>query len=101
MLTTKYEDQFFLNFKNKTVYDEKNFFVSNSNKKAYQLINNWTKWKGRKLIIIGQKGSGKTHLTKIWKKKTNAVYLNLKDCKERTLVNIFKTKKKFIIENIS
>ena len=48
------------------------FFVSTSNKKAYNFILN-KKIDNQKILLIGPNKSGKTHLGKIWQKNNNAV----------------------------
>ena len=48
---------------------EQDFFVSTNNFSAFKLIDNWPKWPGKWLNIYGEKGSGKTHLSKILEKK--------------------------------
>ena len=50
-------------------YYEQDFFVSSNNFSAYQLIESWPNWPGKWLNVFGEKGSGKTHLANILKKK--------------------------------
>ncbi|MFN4192091.1 MAG: chromosomal replication initiator DnaA [Tabrizicola sp.] len=42
------------------------FFVAPSNALALQIVEHWQVWPGRKLLILGPEGSGKTHLARIW-----------------------------------
>ena len=65
------------------------------------MINKWPDWESRKIIIFGDSGTGKTHLSKIWQEKTSAIILNLNKFKKIKFDNFFLKKKKFIIENIS
>ena len=46
-----------------------NFFVSDSNRKAASLIDAYPAWDTAAVIIVGDKGSGKTHLANILKSK--------------------------------
>ena len=50
-------------------YYEQDYYVSSNNYPAYKLIDSWPDWPGKWLNIHGEKGSGKTHLSKILKKK--------------------------------
>ena len=50
-------------------YYKQDFFVSNNNFSAFKLIENWPRWPGKWLNIYGEKGSGKTHLSKILEQK--------------------------------
>ena len=93
--------QLSFDLKKKNIYEKNDFLVSKSNKEAYKLINRWPNWSSRKIIIFGDSGTGKTHLSKIWQKKTSAVTLNLNKFKKIKFENFFLKKKTFIIENIS
>lgn len=42
------------------------FFVSPSNALALQTVEGWEGWPGRKLVLVGPEGSGKSHLVRIW-----------------------------------
>ena len=94
-------NQFSLNLQNKLIHEKNNFLVSKCNKKAFDLIERWPNWESRKLIIIGQKGAGKTHLSKIWKKKAKAVSVNIKNYKKKSYDILFRKKKNFVIEDIN
>lgn len=42
------------------------FFIAPANAMAVALIDNWQNWPGRKLLLEGPKGAGKTHLAHVW-----------------------------------
>ncbi|MEE4347787.1 MAG: DnaA/Hda family protein [Paracoccaceae bacterium] len=42
------------------------FFVAPANAMAVALIEGWRNWPGRKLVLEGPKGAGKTHLAHVW-----------------------------------
>ena len=46
------------------------FLVSPSNEQAYGLIESWPEWPDTILLLVGPRGSGKSHLASIW--ATNA-----------------------------
>ena len=81
--------QLSFDLKKRKIYEKNDFLVSKSNKEAYKLINRWPNWSSRKIIIFGDSGTGKTHLSKIWQKKTSAVTLNLKKFKKKGLKIFF------------
>ena len=56
-------------------YFEQDFFVSSNNFSAYKLIEGWPHWPGKWLNIFGEKGSGKTHLSRILEKKIKKIEL--------------------------
>ena len=47
-------------------FDREDFFVSDSNEKAYAMIELWPDWPDQVLLILGPSGSGKSHLGAIW-----------------------------------
>ena len=80
-------NQLLLNFEYKQNFKDEDFYVSNSNYHAFELINTWPKWEKNFLNIHGDKYSGKTHLSNIFLKKfkgikIDALYLNEKNIKE-------------------
>ena len=69
-------DQLILKFPKKNVYLREDFYVSSSNREAYDFINSWPKWVKRIINIFGPKGSGKTHLALMLKKKTSTLEIS-------------------------
>ena len=69
-------NQLLLDFDIKTNFNDHDYYVSNSNYFAFNLIDKWPKWEKRILNISGDKFSGKTHLANIFKSKTSALFLN-------------------------
>jgi chromosomal replication initiation ATPase DnaA len=53
------------------------FFVSPSNALALQTVEAWEGWPGRKVVLVGPEGSGKTHLARIWAAMTDGVVLTV------------------------
>lgn len=51
------------------------FFAAPSNALALQTVEGWQDWPGRKLLLMGPEGSGKTHLAQIWARLTDALIL--------------------------
>ncbi len=54
-------------------YDD--FFVSKCNHFAFNIIESWPKWEKNIINIYGEKFSGKTHLSEIFKKKNKAIII--------------------------
>ena len=52
------------------------FFVSSSNATALAAIEGWQSWPGRKLVLVGPEGSGKSHLAAVWAEQARAVVLD-------------------------
>jgi chromosomal replication initiation ATPase DnaA len=51
-------------------FGAEDFLVSPSNEQAYGLIESWPEWPDTILLLVGPRGSGKSHLASIW--ATNA-----------------------------
>jgi len=76
-MATKYSlmSQLVFKFPFKTKYYEQDYYVSNNNFSAYQLIESWPNWPDKWVNIFGPRGCGKTHLSNILKKKINLVQI--------------------------
>lgn len=49
------------------------YYVSRSNGLAVALLDDWANWPNGKMILVGPRGAGKTHLAHVWAKETGAV----------------------------
>lgn len=49
------------------------FLVADSNSDAVTWLDRWPDWPAPALVLHGPAGSGKTHLTQVWRHRTNAV----------------------------
>ena len=67
-----------IKFVHKNNYEEENLFKSSCNNIAINFIEKWPNWSAdnRIVCIFGATGSGKTHIARVWKKKSNAKILN-------------------------
>ena len=93
-------DQLLLKFPSRHAYLKDDYYVSSSNNEAYQLIESWPKWIKRTVNIYGPKGSGKTHLVSILKRKTSAIETESNKLSDKVFFK-FKLKETLIIENLS
>lgn len=53
-------------------FGREDFLVSPSNEQADALIENWPHWPDTILLLVGPKGSGKSHLASIWAAQAHA-----------------------------
>ena len=81
-------------------FDENDYFVSKSNYFAKNIIDTWPKWEKKIVNLTGEKYSGKTHLSTIFKTKTRALYLTGDKINNQTLRQI-KLSNNIIIENLN
>ena len=68
-------NQLLLDFDIKTNFNDHDYYVSNSNFFAFNLIDKWPNWEKRILNISGEKYSGKTHLANIFTSNSSAFFL--------------------------
>ena len=66
------------NFRLNKSLNANDFFVSESNFYAYNLLLSWPKWEKNILNIHGEKYSGKSHLSEIFVKKNKGIILKSK-----------------------
>ena len=93
-------DQLLLKFPANQVYLKEDYYVSPSNKEAFDFVNSWPKWIKRIANIFGPSGSGKTHLTSILKSKTSTLIIESNRLNDEIFYE-FKTKEALIIENLN
>ena len=93
-------NQLIIEFKFEKNFKDQDFYVSNSNKHTYKIINIWPKWEKKFLNICGKKFSGKTHLINIFMKKNDAFKIDAKELKDNVLDQL-KFNQNIIIENLN
>ena len=92
-------DQKLLDFGISESFDENDYYVSKSNYFAKNILETWPQWEKKIVNLTGEKYSGKTHLSTIFKIKSNALYLRSKNIENSTLKNI-KLSNSIIIEDL-
>ena len=92
-------DQLILNFPIIKNYSKEDFYVSSSNKEAYDFIISWPKWIKRIVNIFGPPGSGKTHITSILNGKTSILEIDASLLDDNIFYK-FKTKEVIVVRNL-
>ena len=59
-------------------FKDQDFFISNSNKHIFNLLDVWPKWEKNFLNIIGEKFSGKTHIINIFLERFKGIKISSK-----------------------
>ena len=75
------------------------FYISECNKMAVNLLEDWKNWPSLKHVLSGPPASGKTHLGQIWAKQANASYTDARSLKINNIDKIATTA--LVIDNIS
>ena len=89
-----------LNFEFSKSLSKNDFFVSESNFYAYNLLLSWPKWEKKIINIHGERYSGKTHLIEIFLKKNKGLIIDVKKFENYDLDEL-RYNENIIIENIS
>ena len=76
------------------------FFVSDSNFYAYNLLLSWPKWEKKIINIFGERYSGKTHLIEIFLEKNKGLKLGLNELKNYDLDSL-RLNENIIIEDLN
>ena len=88
------------NFKFNKSLNSNDFFISDSNFYAYNLLLSWPKWEKKIINIFGDRHSGKTHLIDIFLKKNKGLKVDLNDLRNYDLDKL-RFYENIIIENLS
>ena len=90
--------QLLLDFIFKKSHSKEDFFVSECNFFAFNLLETWPKWEKNIVNLCGEKYSGKSHLSEIFSKKSKSIILDAKDFKFNN-TNKFRYYEIIILEN--
>ena len=93
-------NQLIIKFDHKKNFKDDDFYISKSNKNAYDILNSWPRWEKKFLNIIGDKFSGKTHLINIFIKKFKAIKLDAKFLSDEDIRNV-KLYQNVILEDLN
>ena len=88
------------NFRLNKSLNANDFFVSESNFYAYNLLLSWPKWEKKIINIFGERYSGKTHLIEIFLEKNKGLKVDLNNLKNYDLDRL-RFNENIIIENLS
>ena len=69
-------EQLVLGLSFKEAVEKEDFFISSSNLDAVTLLDNTDRGASGVLLLVGPKGSGKTHLSTVWSKENKAKHVN-------------------------
>ena len=88
------------NFKFNKSLNSNDFFISDSNFYAYNLLLSWPKWEKKIINIFGERHSGKTHLIDIFLEKNKGLKVDLNELQNYDLDRL-RFYENIIIENLS
>lgn len=77
--------QLVLNLPHREALGAEDFFVSQSNARAVDLIDAWPNWPHSAAVVVGPHGSGKSHLAHVWQLRSGAQMLKASDVVETNI----------------
>lgn len=86
--THNMSDQLGFDLPSRTALGRDAFFVAPSNAMALAMIDGWGDWAGRKLVLTGPAGSGKTHLAHVWAEMAQARIVSANDLREEDVPHL-------------
>jgi chromosomal replication initiation ATPase DnaA len=92
-------NQLIIKFDYEQNFKDDDFYVSDSNKHIFTLLNQWPKWEKNFLNINGEKFSGKTHLVNMFIKKFKGLKIQANSMTDKDL-EIIKVHENIILENL-
>ncbi len=92
-------NQLIIKFDHEQNFKDEDFYVSNSNKHIFTLLNQWPRWGKNFLNINGEKYSGKTHLINIFIKKFKGIKFYANSLNDKDL-KIIKLHENIILEDL-
>jgi chromosomal replication initiation ATPase DnaA len=84
-------EQLVLNLPHRPALALEDFLVGASNEAAVALVDGWPNWTARAAIVVGPTGSGKSHLTNVWRLKSGAGSLVASSLTEEAVAEMERT----------
>jgi chromosomal replication initiation ATPase DnaA len=93
-------EQLTLNLPVRPALQRDDFFVSDANSEAVTAIDAWRDWPSRKMLLVGPKGSGKTHLAHVWATDAQAQIIDASSLDADLVADFVVTGGNIALENI-
>lgn len=78
--------QLVLDLPHREALGSEDFLVSSNNEAAVDLVDSWPEWTAKGAIVVGPTGSGKSHLTHVWRLKSGAETISGATINEHVIV---------------
>jgi chromosomal replication initiation ATPase DnaA len=95
-------NQYLLDIGKLNSFDEDDYIVTESNIEVIKWMCQWPNWGdgiyNNITFIVGEKSSGKTHLSQIWSKKSEAIYVKQEDLSSKSY--LAQGDKNFVLEDV-
>ena len=85
-------EQLILDLRSLPAMGRNDYYVSKANTEAVNWIDMWPNWPSFGLIVIGKRGSGKSHLAEVLKGVSKGTIVLAKDINKNSIAKLFKIK---------
>jgi len=85
----------------KTALEREDFFVSETNAVAVETLADWESWPGRKMLLVGPAGSGKTHLAHVWADDAGAIVVRADRLQDLDIAQLVQANLNIVVEDIA
>ena len=92
--------QLLLDLPHRPALGRDDFLVTGSNSAAVSLVDEWPLWPTHAAILVGPKGSGKSHLSNVWQQASLAKAILAADLKTDTVGSLM-ANKALVLEDVS
>jgi chromosomal replication initiation ATPase DnaA len=80
--------QLLLDLAHRPAFGRDDFLVTGSNSAAVSLVDEWPNWPSHAAVLVGPKGSGKSHLSHVWQQASKAQVLPLSQLKTENVAGL-------------
>ena len=81
-----------LDLPHRTALGREDFLVGTANQVAVALVDSWPDWPTPVAMLVGPKGSGKTHLAEVWRTAAGAISINAAELAKANLPDLVATR---------
>jgi len=91
--------QLIFDFPKRPALGESDFLVSDCNRTAVAWVDRWPNWPGPALAVYGPEGSGKTHLTHVWARRSGVEVLHGKGLASHMVQKIVRNSRNCVLDD--
>ena len=89
-----------LDLQHRPAMGREDFLVADSNRAAVEIIDRWPDWQGAAVFLAGPEGSGKSHLSQVWRTRSKARQASASDVSVESVPGLLENGALFI-EDVS
>ena len=88
-VTVRPKGQLALDLPHRVATGRDDFLVSGANQAAVAAVDAWPRWPSPVLVLVGDAGSGKSHLCDVWRTNASASVVSARDLDRTNVAHLF------------